>query len=443
METNDRVFRVNPEKMIKECKRLGLDPSPVLQSVEIENGVYKYVPPKDARYFPIFAGGRRMMAFCDSGSRVVSFMTRSTAKRLHLPIHRAKKGKEMVCQGIHGNTKRYVDFVRVSLDERRHGSRCVEKVWMSSKLAVGADLLASWRLSMSAGLRLININTSKGSYLHHASGDRTRQNEIDFLLAEKNLLPGRSALDGYAYPVKFRIDSKNSKLKSGSTSFEFDFSRAPNILKSFLTEPYDETEDETCFLSHSIEAEAASHARIEEIFHTPNSETAGVFPTTFHTQETEFDRDFTAHEFYKRFYEPLPPKKEQTYLVSDNPPSPENEEHKENEDPPQIDIGKLTEAEASLINVRDRIDWICEHINDVRLTRIERKRFKEMLIRTEKQFATGEFDVGRFGGKFAVADIELLDKDKIHRTRPYRQSAEEEKIIDKRIKELLEGGIIE
>ncbi len=447
LNASEKAYRINFEKLLDEGDRLGLNKENVFMASDVENGVYRSPPPKDARYFNLYSGGRRFMAFSDTGSRSVSFMTRAAAKRFGLKIHRIPEGKELRVQGIHHTTRSYRDYVRISLDERKHGMRCVERVWILKRLAVGADILASWRLSLCAGLRVININNATGSYIHHASADRTRQNEIDFLLAEKNLLPGKSALDGYAYPINYPLDPSSLLLKPKSDVFEFDLKKARKDLELVQNDPYDATEDESCFLTHSVYAEKASYARFKEYADESEPEiepTNNTDLVTLATHSIKQDYDYTTQEFYNEFLEPAPNPYEPVLLVN-------NEEEKKEEEPStpknilkeKPDIGDLTEAEASLLHVQKRIDHIVNAKHEVRLKKGEKKRFRKMLEETKDQFAKGEFDVGRFTGKFAVADIELKDPTIRHRARPYRQSPEKEKIIDKRIRELLKGGIIE
>ncbi len=83
---DEQTFSVNLSKLIEESRRLRIECAPVYAATDVVNGVYKSPPPQDARYFHMHANKRQMIAFCDSGSRVVSFMSSSAANRLNLKI---------------------------------------------------------------------------------------------------------------------------------------------------------------------------------------------------------------------------------------------------------------------------------------------------------------------------------------------------------------------
>ncbi len=450
---DERTFSVNLAQLLKESRRLRKDCAPVYAANDIVNGVYKHPPAQDARYFHMHANKRQMIAFCDSGSRVVSFMSSSAANRLNLKIHRTKVGEEMKVQGIHGIVKIYRRFVNIVLSTDKYGLQIDEKVWITPKLAIGADLLASWRLSQACGLRLVNIHEPSGSFFHRTSADKQRENDIDYLLAQKNLLPGRSALDGYALPISFSTSSPPQHLLPHANAFEYDLPfirRKAKVISNIL---YNETESEACFLSQDVYAEYACHSRIEEIFHPKEpSNNKEAFPTSFLATDPSPKKDLSTEEFYKNFGESYPNLLPQNPFQSTND---ENTEEKENEmvlqtsrrKPPEVllekELGDLTEAEASKRSVIERIDEICAKIREVHLSENQLKDFRETLLKAKKQFATGEFDVGKFKGRFSVANIELKDPTKRHRAAPYRQSPQKEAIIEKRIQELIAGGIIE
>ncbi len=74
------------------------------------------------------------------------------------------------------------------------------------------------------------------------------------------------------------------------------------------------------------------------------------------------------------------------------------------------------------------------------LTITQRTRFNHILDRSREIFAKNEFDVGTATGKFSIADITLKDPQKIHTAKPYKMPPFKEKIVDRRIQELLDRG---
>ncbi len=410
-ETGDKLWSVRvPEWLDYSCSS---NPTVVLEAnTLLKKGSYVKPPPWDARLFKVhFASGLNMMALTDTGSPVTSFINKATAKRLKLEIRKDPVGIRV--KGINNQITPYYDFVECVCDPMYYNNRKITtKLWVKPRLATGTDILASWTFAMQCGQTMSNLFNPAGSFTNSPTRSPTTKEDIDHILTEENILPGLSPKDGFALETE--------------AITQYDLSEN-QCRKSFLTLS---TEIDNHHLPTSFHVSRAAKS-VE-----PTDLSSDLFNPLFSPPPTRsFPIDISLNDVnYKDGNVSLQERLPSAFIPG-------------HATMPIKDKTSLSEKEqAKLQTISQRINTIVDNVrkNKERIPGMSRRIANALrdtcLQNSEDYFAKGEFDVGRLDGE---ADIELLDESAIHTHRPYRLAPFKEEIVEKRIKELIAGGIIE